>query len=344
MVYDYKYNRIGIGFCLYMITKVSQYEINWNLLSTVFLKTIKKSNTFLQVTRTYILIISITIIVLTFLYPENDKLKIMISFFGISNTLIMLTSSALRETGSNLYNMKIFLVNKILSLDEKQIIFKNVFQRVLNEKYNMTGDNITKYQGLINDEHFSIYNQRLTELKDPLSIYNYAVEILQNHIINANQQGFLTGNYVYLKYAVIIIGISLIILAGITILRKIAESDNIEKGAEIHKAIVELSTEATQQTGALLKTMANAVEAINGGFVELLKTSDIPATLVNDSVKDAMTKLQDILTEGYLYITENFKKIHEMLNLNTDTIILHTDQITELENRIQQLEEINNSR
>lgn len=110
----------GAAACTFYIYNARYYEVSWNLLTwlipTSMLNTINGS---LANAGTTILIIPLTIIILSFLIPSNFPLKILGSFFGMASTLMIITSGALRNTLREVYNMRVFLITKTLSLGQK---------------------------------------------------------------------------------------------------------------------------------------------------------------------------------------------------------------------------------
>ena len=135
-----------------------------------------------------VLIIPLTIIILSILIPENLSLHIAGSFFGIASSLIILTSGILRDTISQSYNMRVFLVSKILSLEEKREIFKVEFVRILDEFYK---DNLELYNYLqekLLDKYWIIYDTKLMMLKEAIAIKVSAGEITRQWVEEFNHE------------------------------------------------------------------------------------------------------------------------------------------------------------
>lgn len=231
---------LGSVICVFYIYKTTNYEVSWNLL-TYFLPTVAlKINNALSTFGTLILIIPLTIIVLSFLYPENYPLKIAGSFFGIASTLCVITFGFAKGTLHEIYNLRILIIKKILTLEEKRIIFKQELAQIIEEKYKTT---LALYQYLretLITNYAEIYDVNLEPLKERLTIKLYANDIAQNtaniflqkhnvelQAIASKSQDIL---YKVIKYgaysALTIIGVFTVF----TIAHMLMDQDNLIKG------------------------------------------------------------------------------------------------------------------
>jgi len=126
--------------------------------------------------RLIIFIIPLTIITLAFLIPESYNLKILSSFFGVATTALVVTSGLLRNTITDTYNLRLILVTKVMSLQEKQELFKQEVTRLLNEYY-ATNLNFLQYLGhKLTDKYFQLLTPKLNLLKNNVEIKAYATE------------------------------------------------------------------------------------------------------------------------------------------------------------------------
>jgi hypothetical protein len=323
-------NVVGILFFFYMITQAAKYEISWNLFSTFFPGTTNKINYVLQSIGTYILFMPITIIILAFIYPENLKLKVMGSFFGVSSTLIMLTSSFLRKAGTDIYNLKVFLVTKILSLEEKQIIFKDSFKRVLTEKYKISANKISEYQSLLSDEYFITYNEHLNKLKDPLSIYNYASEVIQTNLMVAStsESAFSTMLNLELAKKIFIVGVAVVAVIGIAMIARGFWVDGLKEATILQAEGVKLSAESTENVTGFMQQVQSLTSILTTSIVD---AGAIPAQMVNEASTNAFKSLSERAAGAAAYVKGHLKSLSTAVNLHSDILERQGERLTKLE-------------
>jgi hypothetical protein len=170
--------------CIYFIPNDKNYEIKLNLLITSSIN--EKVNGLLAVVRTFIFVIPLIIISLANIIPENKKLTLISNFFGITSVVGVL------KLGLTSLTVEIFNA-KILTLEEKRIIFKTEFIRILEKYYINSFDLYNLLQKYINDSYFIIYDKQLIGLTNNSSIRDYAKEVIKDLLLAIqNEQGFVT--------------------------------------------------------------------------------------------------------------------------------------------------------
>lgn len=171
---------IGATVCVYFIINVQRYEISWNMLIWLLpSKVVEILNSMLSTVGTMVLIIPLTIIILSIVIPENLSLKIAGSFFGVACSLIILTSGIFRDTISQSYDMRVFLVTKILSMEEKREIFKAEFLKIINALYKGNLELYYYLQEKLLDQYWMIYDAKLMMLKESIAIKVSAGDIIR---------------------------------------------------------------------------------------------------------------------------------------------------------------------
>lgn len=65
------------------------------------------------------------------LFPKSIRLRITSSFFGTMSTLFLLFSGIFKSNLEEIYNMRLFIVTKILSLEEKRLLFRTIPRIIL---------------------------------------------------------------------------------------------------------------------------------------------------------------------------------------------------------------------
>ena len=96
------------------------------------------------------------------------KLNILSSFFGTASTLMVLFSAYFRET----YYMKLFLVSKISTLEEKRKIFKTEFLHIIDEKYKLCLELYNYLENKLQESYWLIYDSKLEPIKEKLQSKN----------------------------------------------------------------------------------------------------------------------------------------------------------------------------
>jgi len=258
---------IGATVCVFFIFNVQKYEISWNMLIWLLpSKVIEILNSMLSTIGTMVLTIPLTIIILSVLIPENLSLRIAGSFFGIASSLIILTSGILRDTISQSYNMRVFLVSKILSIEEKREIFKIEFVRIIDEFYK---DNMELYNYLqekLLDKYWIIYDTKLTMLKEPIAIKVSVGEIIHQFVEEYNNEKHILAVEslnIYLKYTLYAVGGLLVILGVCAIGRYFFGDNNVATVAGLVKDGAQLSLKGVENTKMTQEdTLALATEFI----------------------------------------------------------------------------------
>ena len=99
---------VGAKKCVYFILHVQYYKISLPWLNYFLPEFTLKINKFINSKGTFILVVPLTIIILSLLNPENSKLKICSSFFGIASTLITLFNCWWHDTLGGIIILKYY--------------------------------------------------------------------------------------------------------------------------------------------------------------------------------------------------------------------------------------------
>lgn len=321
---------LGIIVCIYFLVNAKHYEISWNLLVWAMPSVALKINTFLSQIGMYLLIVPLSIIIVSIIIPNNITLNIIASFFGVSGTLITITKGLLNETLSNVYNMKFFVITKILEMEQKRDIFTLEFKRIINEFYS---NNLELFQLLkesLNPKYFPYYNQHLKDLSNILEIKNYTSQVVLSIVkVYEESKVIPPSSPNYFKYIFGTIAVIGVIFLGASVIRYLfIDTDSIKKGAGLLKDTVNLSGETTEQITKLAEDLANTNSNLNqlttatqllNNTVNLL--SKLPQEII--SIKESMEVLRqciqtvrdDAADKSKIY-TQAIDRIQDILKKN----------------------------
>jgi hypothetical protein len=297
-------------FCCYFIIKAQEYEVTSNFMRIIFPSVTNKINTLLASIGTYILIMPLSIIIASFIFPEIKSLKIFSSFFGIFGTLIVVISGIFNNKITEVYNMKLFIVSKILTLEEKRIVFKAEYIRIIDDQYQKNIELYNKLQEKLLEKYFIIYDEVLMQLKDKIEIKLYANELILKLVegfINQKNEQILGNTERFLYYGSrILIGIVVIFAVGGAI-RYFWDSTNAIEGAQLARQSAKLASENNQSTINLQEITAEVIKVLKD---ECLTLNTVPAELVNQAV-----------AQGFEKVSERLNKIEHALDVITNTVM-----------------------
>ena len=294
--YYFKLVSQGLGFviCCYFLWYSNQYEVSWgllkNILPTAFVNYI---NSGLQITGTYIVLIPLVIIILSWLHHENKVLQILSSGLGLSATLFIIVSGLYKNTLATTYDMKVFLITKILTLEEKQVIFKAECTRLIAELYSKNDELCKKLHEHLTEQYFITYNVKLIELKEINAIKIYAQETITriaDFIINSQRISFDYQNIITTKYLMWFGSIIGIIIIGCAVWRFCGDGEALIIATQFGKKTAE---KAAEQNDIITKSMITTNDLVNllqGDYMYLVSR---PAELVGKAAKEAFQKCQD---------------------------------------------------
>lgn len=293
---------LGGGLCLYFIVNVRNYEVSWNVLNWLMPTVANKINYLLRSTGTTILIIPLTIIIVSFLFPANIPLKIISAFWGVASTLMVLISGILKGNSiTNVYDMRMFLITKILSIEEKRVIFKMEIDKIMsmpiiNDKYK---NNLNLYQYVSDhstEKALLTYDTQLSLLRETQAIKLYADDVVFSLVEKFTQISEITNvkhDMILVKYIAYAAVVILVLFCGVSIIRWFLEDDKLFKGFSLAKETANLGAQTNLGQTELAQISAQVVEIIRN---EIPAMSVIPANLVNNAVKDAFLKVTHDIT------------------------------------------------
>ena len=166
----------GILFCLYFIYNYDIYKIAFNIPNWMRDYTpMGPLNNFLDYLGIAILIIPLTVMVLSMLFPERKLLHFISVIFSVSTNIFSLAIAFMRGTLQDFMNLKIFTVYHIASFEEKKIAFLAIISKK-REEMNLSLEKQNYIQEKLNSFH-ELYesNIRSTTLSQ---IPKYAEDLL----------------------------------------------------------------------------------------------------------------------------------------------------------------------
>lgn len=306
---------LGCILCIYFMINAQQYELSTPLFEWLFPALYRKANLFLAKTGTYLLIVPLTIIILSFLIPENYVLRILSAGFGIFTTCGYVVSGIFRNNLTEIYNLRVIKVHIILPLIEKREIFKQEFLRIMEERYLGKPALLDRLKTQLEDNKFTIYDERLQTLKERVSIKGYANEILEstaNSFLHVEHK-FALDSLSYTVKIALYCAVGFVAIGGFFILLRVLLS------TDPAKPLADAGLEATKAGLASVQNMQAGHEIVKT-FVESL-----PKVITDISA--AVIKVNDEQTQGVL---------NKLLNF-CNALLVHT---TDLEHRVFTIEQI----
>jgi hypothetical protein len=164
------------------------------------------------------------------------------------------------------YNMRVFLITKLLSLDEKTDIFITEFKHLTASLSNLRLQNFLEYH--ISPDNIEHYQDNLTLLKERLAIKVYASETVTNLTTMFNQHSQIekiSHIATYTKYGLYLIGGLVVGLAILALIRYFTTGADLLEGAKLMKGNATasllgsdeatLSAEHMEKLSKIVKTM-----------------------------------------------------------------------------------------
>lgn len=322
---------LGIFICSFFILQSQSYDISlgsW-LIYILPESIITKINGVFSFIGTFILIIPLTIIILSLLMPNNHSLKLMGGFFGIGGTLLVCFSGILKDTISEVYNMRIFQITKILPLEEKRLIFKTEFLRIIDVQHKNMIDLYNYLQQQLLESKFTIYDVKLTDLKETLAIKIYASEIVQQYINLYYQEKSIVHqennatSILQMKHYLIIGGVILGVFLVFTIVSMLIDKEPLREGAVLMKDNA-LATD--KMNDSLLTTQQITHHAIT----ETIPNAAVnAAAVVGNKVSASMKELHESITTSINMITNKLKVVEDRLTNVEQSVKVCTTWIKE---------------
>jgi hypothetical protein len=234
---------LGIIFCIYFIVKFQKYEVTWSLFNYILpTSMIDNINYMLSLIGTFILFLPLTLIILSYLIPDNISLRISASFFGLMSSLIATFNYFYNNQA--IYNMRIFIIQKILSIEEKQSILQN---NITNITSKITDKNLISYINENIDKNIEI--DVLNTLKDNTQIIHYSnklTESLTKAFMEKNNTLSMSNWNIHpdiIKYIVYCVMGILVIWGVSALLHYFFGSDELLQVVQLQKASAELNLE-----------------------------------------------------------------------------------------------------
>lgn len=309
---------LGGLICIYFIYNIQHYEVSWNLLAYYMPNFVNKINNGLALIGTGILVIPLSIIILSILIPESLFLRMASGFFGIAGTFWFCATAFFSKSIDEVYNMRVFVISKILSLDEKRVIFKAEFMRIIDDAHKTSVALYLHLQEQLTDKAFIQYDQTLLVLHNSKMIKLYALESIDKIVYLFTQHNVITQVHLsnkLLKATIIIVGVTAAVFLGAFLLRLFTETASIKAAAVLQQQAAEISTQginllqSTQlSTQALSTAVADNVHQPALIVGNLVSKATEEGFIITQSIVTQLTNNVDTLAETVLKIT---KKLHD---------------------------------
>lgn len=313
-------NFLGISICIYFIWKSKNYEISLSILTSIFPETIAKINNALQFTGTFILIIPLSIIISIYIVPQSLVLRIFSALFGVGSTILVISSGYLKGTINEIYNMKLFLITKILSLEEKRMIFVNEITHLAKSKYQGNLEAFDFMMQLIQDVHFTTYDLKLNKLRNILEVLDYARSLFQDAVIQFSviqiernevaKQAIVNEGFKFNGHLTTVLWAGVAILVTFTAYRLLTETDCIKTVGEFLSKITKNNIKGVEATGRTQQAVGDLAQNVHE-LTEVVKDAQIPAQLVNEATNEAFKRVSDELKDVYRMMADITKALNE---------------------------------
>jgi hypothetical protein len=122
---------LGIILYIYFISQYEHYHIFWNLPWMFSFEVIELINYFLRKLGTLFLILPLIITLISIFIPKTSSLGIISAIFGIYSWLAIILSGYLNNGSLDVYNMKPFILARILTLEEKIQVYQSIIEYYL---------------------------------------------------------------------------------------------------------------------------------------------------------------------------------------------------------------------
>jgi hypothetical protein len=176
----------GIIVYIYFISQYEHYHIFWNLYWMFSFEVIELINYFLSKIGTLFLLLPLIITLISIFIPKNSSWGIISAIFGIYSSLVIILSGYLNNGSLDVYNMKPFILARILTLEEKIQIFQSIINDYLLDY--APSNNISHF--LVKISKLEQHKEILIKLKGRLAVEDYTIELI-NYAIQANSEGSL---------------------------------------------------------------------------------------------------------------------------------------------------------
>lgn len=280
---------IAILFCAYYIINANDYKISWSLFDYLMPTYISKINNILSSIGTYILIIPLVIILGSILIPENTKLHIMSSLFGIMSIVITTIKNIATKNTTEITNFRLFKVSHILSLDEKREIFVTECNRIITEKYLGVIKIYNYLMSKLNNDMISHYDKVLENLNLPSQIKQYSQALIIEFVDEFQKQ---SSNHFQIPGKWMIIGVCAVIaiFVGAAIANELTTdwAPTIKGLILGHQGANVGSLNLTDRVIALenlVKAISSNLKDMAERYILLNRTVDTQQQIINDLLK-----------------------------------------------------------
>lgn len=311
---------LGGLICIYFIYNIQHYEVSWSLLAYYMPNFVNKINNGLALIGTGILVIPLSIIILSILIPESLFLRMASGFFGVAGTIWFCATAFFSKSIDEVYNMRIFVISKILSLDEKRVIFKAEFMRIIDDTHKTSFALYLHLQEHLTDKAFIQYDQSLLVLHNSKMIKLYALETVDKIVYLFTQNNVITQVHIYqklLKATIIIVGVTAAVLLGAYLLRWFTETDALKTGAVLQKDSAILSQEG-------LNIMQSAQSSTRELTSSIAANVDQPSILIGKLVSEATT-------EGFQKTANIVKQLSDKVDIVSETVLKQNTRLDSFE-------------
>lgn len=151
-----------IVLCTYYIANAHSYKINWSL-GNYFLSqsTLGSINDSLNTIGCYILTIPISIIIVSWLLPDNKIIQTLSSLIGVTGTLGFIINGIRYGTLTDYTNFRFIQIYNVVSLEEKTKLFMEAYLQLVGQIPSILYTKIEYLKTHLNENLHTLYVDKL---------------------------------------------------------------------------------------------------------------------------------------------------------------------------------------
>lgn len=318
---------ISILCCIYFIKNAQDYNIKWNLLTWLFPQFTLFVSECMSDLGTYILLLPVAIMILSFLIADNMLLNIISGFFGITGSLIGIIKGIYTKTLGQVYDLKLFVVTHIATYEQKKEYFLIEFKRLSTEISQGIVAKLNYINKHLSDVDFIAYDKVLRTSTTMEEVQTYAKGIVMQLATQYNELTYKKPwnllDHVSFKTVAIVIGVGIII--GFIAYNMIDHNDN-----GLILKTTELSKDTVEGTAQLNNIVSNNIE-ISKDIISNINRVTTSLALTNATV-GVDTERINTIEKSLLAITEQLTSLQQF---KSETIRSLVEAITKIETKIE---------
>lgn len=171
---------LAILSCIYFIGKASEYQVQWNLFTWFFPTITSYLNSGISWFGTYILMIPLSIILLSFFITNSITLNIISGFFAILGTLVGIFRNIYTGTLGEIYNLHVVVVTHLASLEKKKEYFILEYERLSIQICEGLDSKLQYIKKYLTEIDWMVYENKLRDLVTLEDVKAYASEVVIN--------------------------------------------------------------------------------------------------------------------------------------------------------------------